>query len=697
MPMVELRARNDPDRIGRFSIIGRLGSGGFGTVYVAAERDRADELVAVKVMQPSVARDRAFRARFEKEIDAVHKVTSDYVPKLIDHGRDGDELWLATQLVRGPSLQDVVDLSGPLPEPTVRLLGLCIAVALRDIHGAGLAHRDLKPGNVLLVRDGPRIIDFGLAHLTDAGHQTASGMPMCSPGYAPPEQREHLWNAGPPADIFSFGGTLLFAAAGHSPYDPLHVPSSSPPDLRDLPDSLYDIVAECLRTEPGIRPGVKKLAESFERATGSSASAAHLAFPSALTDKMLNAIDAWQRNLDHVLRLGAAGPGASGSWAAAPDGAAPAPPHGMRSTAVLTDARVQTNIFDKDRGTPTIPMPAPRAAPAAEGQGVRHEWTKSLPDWIRGPATATNDMAVVASLGGLVAGFAARNGNDVGKVSLGVPVRSPVLPPGTLGTGLAYASGTDGGVYAIDLRAGQHWPLLRADTGIVGSPIAAGNHLYALTADGCVWEIEPLGGRDPEPVCQLRVPAVGALTVADGLLVAATADGNVYVIPPNTGKSRWLLRTGGLVFGAPAVAAGWLYIAGTDGRLWSARLHGTERVVLDIGVPVHAAPVHHRGRLYVGGSDGKVRVLDVSGEAAGAPTELWTIPGLGGEVSGIAAHGETVVATAGRSLTVLDGTGRQRVAWSQAALISGAPAMTDDFIYVTSLNGAVTCLSLDKT
>jgi PQQ-like domain len=175
----------------------------------------------------------------------------------------------------------------------------------------------------------------------------------------------------------------------------------------------------------------------------------------------------------------------------------------------------------------------------------------------------------------------------------------------------------------------------------------------------------------------------------------------VWVIRPAARVSRPLLTTRGLVFGAPAAAGGWLYIAGTDGRIWSARLDAAQddeakHAVLDIGVPVHAAPVVDHGRLYVGGSDGKVRVFGVSRDAASAPALLWTSPELGGEVSGIAARDGTVVAAAGRSLSMLDGTGHHPIAWSAEGLISGAPVLTDDYIYVTSLN-AVSCLARDET
>jgi hypothetical protein len=692
--MVELRGRSDPGRIGRFSIIGVLGTGGFGRVYVAGQRDRAAELVAVKVMLSPLASDPRLRKRFEGEIAAVSDLTSEYVPRLKDYGLDSDVLWLATDLVRGPSLHQVVWFSKtPLTERTVRGLGLCLAAALRDIHAAKLVHRDFKPGNVLLARDGPRIIDFGLAHLTDAAHQTASGQALCSPDYAPPEQRRQLKDAVEPADVFTLGGTLLYAATGHPPFSARRPPSSSPPKLSGVPDALYDVIAKCLHNDQELRPTVAELVARFEDLTGISAAEARLAFASALTDEMVNVMDAWQRELEDVLRRAAPGPGTAGIQAAA-GSAAQWPALGMQPTMVPTDAQAPTGVLpgNRDRPSLTVPMPAPRPAPARE-QRARPGWSQSLGDWIRAPAAATNDQVVAASLGGLVAVFAAGSGNDLGKVNLGVPVRSAVLPPWSLDTGLAYASGADGVVYAIDLAAGAHWPLFRPVAGTVGPPVAVGDYLYALTADGRVWEINPVDARDADLVCELHVPALGLFAAGDGKLVAATAAGTVYLVRPDSGRVR-PLPVRGLVFGAPAAAAGWLYTACADGRLWSTRLDetrdgGARHMVLDIGVPVHAAPVHDRGRLYVGASDGKVRVFSVAGDAAGMPKLLWTSQQLRGEVSGIAVRDGTVMVAAGRSLSVLDGAGHHPIPWSARGLISGAPALTDDFICVTSLDGTV--------
>ena len=695
--MIEPRGIDDPEQVGTFRVIGRLGAGGFGTVYVAESRERPDELVALKIMQSSLAGDRDFRDRFAKEIRAIERVYSPYVPRLEGYDVGNRALWLATGLVRGPSLDQVVRRSGPLPERTVWSLALGIARGLCDIHDAKLVHRDLKPGNVLLVADGPRIIDFGLAHLTEADHQTASGLPMCSPDYAPPEQRRSLRDARKPGDVFTLGGTLLFAATAHAPYGTGRDPLTAPPNLADLPDSLYDVVAQCLCKAEEARPGLDVLIAEFEHRAATTAGGNGLPIPSVLTAEVTNVIDAWQRELDEVSRAAGAVQTVAGPWDEPGGGPAWLPSPGARLTAPLTDAHAQTDAFPRNQydGRITVPHPSPGRSRHAGGWGTERRWKVRLGDWVRAPVAVTRETAVAASLDGVVACFAARSGYVLGTANLGVPVRAAVLPPGATPTSWAYAGGADGVLYAIDLASGEYWSLLSANGAIEGPPVAAGDCVYILSADGCVYEVDARRPGEPALVFQLGSPALGALTVTNGTIVVASTEGCLYAVDPAERTVRWRRPTGGLVFGAPAAAAGWLYIAGTDGRLWSVSLDGSQHATLDLGVPVHAAAVHDRGRLYVGGSDGKVRAFDISGAYAGEPALLWTSREIDGEVSGIAAGGGMVVTTAGRTLTALDGASGQPRAWYTAeTLITSAPVIANDLIYVASLDGTVSCLSI---
>ena len=570
--MIERRQGNDPDRIGEFRVIGRLGAGGFGTVYVAVQRERLDDLVAVKVMQSRLAREQDFRTRFGKEILAIKSVRSGYVPKLRSHGVDGETLWLATELVRGPSLAQVVRRSRrPLPEQTVWRLGLGLAAALRDIHGAKCLHRDLKPGNVLLAPDGPWIIDFGLAHLTEADHQTASGLPLCSPDYAPPEQRESLWNAVEYADVFTLGGTLVFASTGHAPYGGGRNQETSPPNLAGLPRSLYDVVAQCLCQDEQARPDVATIISHFENLTGVTADRDGLAFESVLTDGIVDVINAWRYELHEVVRLASIESAAGGARAGYARAALPPDPV-THHTAALTDARALTNLFDRDRDrgwiTAAAPAPGPVRARPAEGRGVKLEWTAQLRDWVRAPVAVTRDMAVAATLGGAIFSFA-HNRRVLGRANLGVPVRSAVLPPGATTTGWAYAGGADGVVYGIDLASGHHWPLLYAAGAIEGPPVAMGDRIYALSSDGYLREIDAYASGNPARVCYLGGPALGTLTARDGIIVAASAEGWVYAIDEAGQYGRALADRG------PG--------SRRPGRRWGMALHRRDRRTAAVG------------------------------------------------------------------------------------------------------------------
>jgi|GEM_PF-755998 len=692
-PMIESRRTNDPGQIGQFRVIGRLGTGGFGKVYVAV--GRANELVAVKVMQAERADNPHFQDRFAKETDLIGRVASRYVPRLKDHGTDGETMWLATELVRGPSLGQVVRLSGaPLPERTVWCLALGLATALHDIHnGAGLAHRDLKPGNVLLMPDGPRVIDFGLAHLAQAEHQTMSGEALFSAGYAPPEQRWSLWKADKPADVFALGGTLLFAVTGHPPYGNGREPSTALPNLADLPGSLYDVIAQCLCGAEEARPSVDDLIGYFRPRADAFAGGDGYAFTSVLTAGITDVINAWQRELDDVIRM--ADPAPAGPWGGSGGAARPEP---VRGPAVrLTGARVLTesSAGHRDGGRVTPLEPARVRSLSANGQHASLRWKSELGDWLRAPVAVRHGRVAAASLAGVVACFAAGSGRLLGPFArLGTPVRSAVLPPGTTSTGWAYAGGADGVLYAIDVASGNPWPLLYASGPIEGPPVTVDDRVYVLSADGCVWEIDARATAEPALLCHLGGPALGTLTVADGTIIATSAEGCVYAIDPAERTVRWRRPTSGLVFGAPAVAAGWLYIAGTDGQLWSVRINDGEQAALDIGAPVHATVVHDRGRLYVGGADGRVRSFSVAGGSAAEPRRLWMSPEIG-EISGLAARDGTVVIATGHALTALDGAGGSRRELASArTLITAAPVIAENLIYVAGLDGTVSCLSL---
>ncbi len=249
----------DPRTVGGYRLDGRLGAGGMGVVYRA--RSLSGRQVAVKVIRPELAEDAGFRARFRREVEAARQVSGAFTAPVVDADAEAAVPWLATLFVPGPSLAQHVAEQGPLTVPEVRRLALGLAEALRDIHRAGLVHRDLKPGNVLLAGDGPRVIDFGIARAADEAPLTSTGLVVGTPPFMAPEQFRH-GASGPATDVFSLGSVLVYAATGHSPFEGDNAHSVGfrvvyeEPELSALPATLRPLIDSCLAKEPAQRATV---------------------------------------------------------------------------------------------------------------------------------------------------------------------------------------------------------------------------------------------------------------------------------------------------------------------------------------------------------------------------------------------------------------------------------------------------------
>ncbi|MFJ5834994.1 bifunctional serine/threonine protein kinase/MFS transporter [Streptomyces sp. NPDC093089] len=254
----------DPTHIGPYRLIARLGEGGMGLVYLG--RSEAGRTVAVKVVQAEHAQHPEFRQRFAREVAAARRVGGDWTAAVLDADTEAPVPWVATQYIPGPDLKTVVARDfGPLPEHSVRTLAHRLAAALRSVHGAGLIHRDLKPSNVLVTVDGPRVIDFGIARAMDGlggdSLRTRTGMLIGSPGFMSPEQVRGL-ELTPASDVFCLGAVLVYAATGRMLFGAtdagLHAHlfriAEEEPDLTGVPDSLLDLVRECLDKDPARRP-----------------------------------------------------------------------------------------------------------------------------------------------------------------------------------------------------------------------------------------------------------------------------------------------------------------------------------------------------------------------------------------------------------------------------------------------------------
>ncbi|MFF0204158.1 protein kinase [Streptomyces sp. NPDC005017] len=249
---------DEPTAVGPYRLLGRLGSGGMGRVYLG--RSAGGRTVAVKVVHPHFALDEEFRARFRREVTAARRVGGAWTAPVLEADPDAPVPWVATAYAAGPSLTAAVAGGGPLPEPTVRALGAGLAEALTVVHGLDLVHRDVKPSNVLLTLDGPLLIDFGIARATDGtASLTSTGVSVGSPGYMSPEQILGKGVTGA-ADVFSLGAVLAYAATGEPPFPGdssaalLYKVVHEEPELGGLEGGLRELVADCLAKEPGARP-----------------------------------------------------------------------------------------------------------------------------------------------------------------------------------------------------------------------------------------------------------------------------------------------------------------------------------------------------------------------------------------------------------------------------------------------------------
>ncbi|WP_207947166.1 serine/threonine-protein kinase [Actinomadura sp. 7K507] len=257
----------DPRRLGPYRLLGRLGRGGMGTVFLG--EDDSGRQVAVKVINAELADDEAFNERFRSEVTAARQVRRFCTAAVLDARLDGEPLYVVTEYVSGPSLDAAVRDGGPLRGGDLEALAVNIATALSAIHGAGIVHRDLKPSNVLLSPTGPRVIDFGIARALDASDgPTRTGQFIGTPSYMAPE----LMNGAeitPAADVFAWGCVVAYAGTGRAPFGAGTLPetinrvTAGEPDLDGLDPSLRDLVTRSLAKDPAERPAVRQLIQAL--------------------------------------------------------------------------------------------------------------------------------------------------------------------------------------------------------------------------------------------------------------------------------------------------------------------------------------------------------------------------------------------------------------------------------------------------
>ncbi|MEU1378354.1 serine/threonine-protein kinase [Streptomyces triculaminicus] len=263
----------DPREIAGYRLLARIGEGGMGSVYLS--HTRGNQPVALKMIRREYAGDGEFRRRFQHEVRAAQQVRGYHLVPVVDHDSDGEQPWLATAYVPGLPLDEALRTYGPLPLPAALQLVGCVARALESVHAAGVIHRDLKPGNILLAADGPWVIDFGIARAAEATQLTRSGGFIGTPQFMSPEHGTGA-DLTPAADLFSLGLIAAVTATGNHPYGSgsaltvatqIANTAQRPPDLSGYPDDLRPLLESTLAADPAARPTPRELADLCERAS----------------------------------------------------------------------------------------------------------------------------------------------------------------------------------------------------------------------------------------------------------------------------------------------------------------------------------------------------------------------------------------------------------------------------------------------
>ncbi|MEU7969831.1 protein kinase [Streptomyces sp. NPDC049097] len=379
----------EPAVVGPYRLLGRLGSGGMGRVYLG--RSAGGRTVAVKVVHPHFALDEEFRARFRREVDAARRVGGAWTAPVLDADPDAPVPWVATGYAAGPSLTSAVTDAGPLPLPGVRALGAGLAEALVAVHALGLVHRDVKPSNVLLTLDGPVLIDFGIARAIDGTASiTSTGVSIGSPGYMSPEQILGKGVAGA-ADVFSLGAVLAYAATGRPPFPGdssaalLYKVVHEEPQLDGLDDELRELVAVCLAKDPAERPAPAEVARHL-----APQGAARLVSGGWLPGPLVEQVS---RKAVQLLNLEAeaapSGPARSGGAPTAVPSAAGAR---MDAAPAGSEAPVPAGVFGPPpvmtaSGAPSTHVPRP---------GVRQEPQDAVPSTADGPGRLSVSLATTS-------------------------------------------------------------------------------------------------------------------------------------------------------------------------------------------------------------------------------------------------------------------------------------------------------------
>ncbi|UGQ10415.1 serine/threonine-protein kinase [Yinghuangia sp. ASG 101] len=684
----------DPEHVGPYRVLGRLGAGGMGRVYLA--RSRSGLLVAVKTIRDVLVEDPGFRERFAREVAAARQVSGVFTAAVVEADAEARYPWLATAYVAAPSLDALVREAGPLPVPAVLWIGAGIAEALESIRAAGLVHRDLKPSNVLVSRENTKVIDFGIARAVGGTRNLTQSGVIGTPSFMSPEQAVDTAAVTEAADIYSLGATLLYAATGHEPYGgntPINVLArllTEPPDFADLPVELQPLVRACMDRDAARRPTAATLLEQFAEYRARE-------FPHAHDAEDWLPAGAFAVVAEHERR---ARPAATAEWPEQRDGGAtggaapastlpkiPSPPQpgdvaGHREPETI----VSTHTDETTVLTPTAP-----------NEPVKHGTSRRR-------LLVLGSGAAVAAVAGVAGWLVTRGdgGGDNGAKDSGAqaaPRTAPwafttgdkVYSSPAVADGVVYVGSNDGNLHAIDVADGRlRWSYPTGQP-ITSSPAVADGIVYVgcndqglhavRVADGTrVWRYTADGVLHSSPV------------VAGGTVFVGGRDNRLHAVDAATGTGRWRYPGGDWFNSSPAVDAGVVYIACRDHNVYAVdAVSGEKRWSYTTASTADSSPTVVGNRVYVGSDDKSVYALDT---ATGQP--VWAKSTGGGVVSSPAVVGGVVyVGSDDGNLYALEAdTGRERWVFPTGGGVRSSPLVTAAYVYIGSSSRALHAVDL---
>ncbi|MBA2947124.1 outer membrane protein assembly factor BamB family protein [Streptomyces himalayensis] len=666
--MVDQLTQHDPRRIGPFEVLGRLGAGGMGLVYLA--RSASGRRVAIKTVRTELAEDQLFRVRFTREVEAARAVSGFYTAAVVDADPRAAVPWLATAYVPAPSLEEIVNEHGPLPVQAVRWLAAGVAEALESIHGAGLVHRDLKPSNVLVVEDGPRVIDFGIASGVSNTRLTMTNVAVGTPAYMSPEQAKDSRSVTGASDVFSLGSTLVFAATGHAPFhganpvETVFMLLREGPDLEGLPDELRPLIESCMQMEATARPTPADLQAQLAPhlfGPGSDDSGTASAW---LPERAVALIEARRGGRPPVRSSGSGRSGGRGAAPAVPPRPElPPAPEQHLGPAPVGDGGGRQGGPAPDAGPVRLP-----GAQVPIGPGPR----------VADARAAAVKAAPVA--GGLAASWSRAGAAVNGAPAVPAPTTAPPVP---------------------EPEAGAAWRpwRFRMSNEVWGTPVVAGDLVYVTS-----FEVHALDVGTGRRRFKTRDVA-WSLAVADGRIHASDGP-TLLALDAREGSDLWRLTVNGWVYSLKAdrgtvitaTRGGGVqaWDAGNGDKLWE--ITGAQS---DFETP-EAGPVVHDGTVYVW-QNARLRALE-----ARTGDERWSYPiGDAASCGGVpvrltpAPDGHVYISAGTRVLAVDVASGHVRwhfeapaVFLSPPAYVPG-PAVTGGGVYLADYLGTV--YALDAT